>query len=380
VGLSEDGKLLVGDGTLPPAPFADIPGNGGTFYDTVVGGKKVRAVATLLQMKINGKPHSWQIVAGETRNMRDRLADDIIFIFVIPQALIILFSAALVMLGVRRGLAPLEMLRAALSRRSHNDMQALEVPDLPTEVQPLTREINHLLSRLAAVFEMQRHFTADAAHQLRTPLAGLAAQTDFAREQDNPPTTQHALDQIKLVSTRLNHAVNQLLSIARNEPGADKSLHMEPLDLNELGRDVTLQWVETAVKNGFDLGFEGNASPASVVGDPARLKEMLDNLIDNALRYCPASSRVTVRVSPDHTLTVEDNGLGIPIEERERVFERFHRLPGNETHGNGLGLAIVKEIAEIHGAEVSIGEGAGGRGAAFSVRFQPPSQESAWTV
>ncbi|MFM9912367.1 MAG: ATP-binding protein [Methylophilaceae bacterium] len=364
--LDEQDRLLVGDGKLKKPPHSN---KNILFYDTTIDNKPIRAVTILLTMSVNGKAHRWQIIVGETRHKRDQLADDIIFIFVLPQALIILFATVLVMLGVRRGLAPLEILRAALAKRSHNDMQALEVPDLPIEVQPLTREINHLLSRLATVFEGQKHFTADAAHQLRTPLAGLAAQTDFAREQDNPEPTQHALEQIKLVSTRLNHAVNQLLSVARNEPGADKSVQLAPMDLNEFSRDATLEWVEVAVQYGIDLGFEGFAEPVLIAGDDVRLKEMLDNLIDNALRYCPKGSRVTVRVDENQTLSVEDNGNGIPPEERERIFKRFHRLLGNEAHGNGLGLAIVKEIAEIHGAEVSVSQGAGGQGALFKVSF-----------
>ncbi len=164
---------------------------------------------------------------------------------------------------------------------------------------PLTQEINSLLSRIQSVFEVQKQFTADAAHQLRTPLAGLSAQTDFALEQENPPQTQHALDQIKVVASRLSHAVNQLLSIARNEPGAEKSLQMQALDLNAFARDTTLEWVETAMKQHMDLGFEETDDSVIINADPARLKELLDNLIDNALRYCPSGSRITVRVSDD---------------------------------------------------------------------------------
>jgi len=170
--------------------------------------------------------------------------------------------------------------------------------------------------------------------------------------------------------------VNQLLSVARNEPGADKSVQLAPMDLNEFSRDTTLEWVEVAVQYGIDLGFESATEPVLIAGDDLRLKEMLDNLIDNALRYCPKGSRVTVRVDEKQELCVEDNGPGIPPEERERIFERFHRLLGNEAHGNGLGLAIVKEIAEIHGAEVTVSEGAGGNGAWFKVSFpvHPPAQ------
>lgn len=367
--LNEHGTLIAGDGKLLlPTDDADSE-DGTSYYDTAVNGEEVRAIATEFAADEAGQRHSWRILVGETRNKRESLAKDILTSFVVPQALVILIAAGLVILGVRRGLAPLDTLRESLARRSHNDMRPLDTPKVPVEVQPLLREINSLLTRLAAVFEAQQRFIADAAHQLRTPLAGLTAQTDLARAQSNPPQTQHALDQIKTVSTRLNHAVNQLLSLARNEPGADKSLRLEPIDLNELGRESTLEWVGQAVECGIDLGFEGAESPAVITGDSMRLKEMLDNLIDNALRYCPHGSTVTVRVGEGPTLCVEDNGPGIPPEERSGVFERFHRLLGNEADGNGLGLAIVREIAEMHGASVEVSEGADGHGALFRVKF-----------
>lgn len=367
--LDDQGKLLAGDGKIKLDTDTSDDTDNRHFFDGVVDGVEVRAISTVLKMQVGGKEHGWTIVVGETRNKREHLADQIITGFVMPQILIILLAALLVMFAVKRGLAPLESLRLALSQRSHNDLNALQVPELPSEVMPLTQEINSLLSRIQSVFEVQKQFIADAAHQLRTPLAGLSAQADFALEQDNPPPTQHALDQIKVVAGRLSHAVNQLLSIARNEPGADKTIHMQAVNLYEFARDTTLQWVETAIQQKIDLGFEENAANVIINGDRARLKEMLDNLIDNALRYCPSGSHVTVSVSNDATLSVEDNGPGIPVEERERVFERFHRLLGNEAHGNGLGLAIVREIAELHNATVSVSDGTGGQGALFKVHF-----------
>jgi two-component system sensor histidine kinase TctE len=368
--LDEHGTLVAGDGRLLlTATDAENNKGGATFFDTVVNEKEVRAVTIKLEMDLAGQQHLWHIVVGETRNKRKTLAKDILTGFVVPQALIILFAAGLVILGVRRGLSPLEELRESLAHRSHNDMRPLDTPDVPVEVQPLMREINSLLARLESVFDAQKRFTADAAHQLRTPIAGLAAQTDLASTQTNPPQTQHALAQIKIVSARLNQTVSQLLSLARNEPGADKSLRLGPLDLNALGREVTLDWVEQAVECKIDLGFEESSTTAVINGDAPRLREMLDNLIDNALRYCPKGSSVTVTVCNDHCICVEDNGPGIPAEERSRVFERFHRLLGNDAQGSGLGLAIVKEIAEIHGATVEIEQGAGGHGTLFRVNF-----------
>lgn len=367
--LDEHGKLLAGDGRLS-VPVIDSDDEDGTiYYDDIINNEEIRAIATEFDMNEDGRQHTWRILVGETRNKRDELARDILTGFVVPQAIIILLAAGLVVLGVRRGLAPLEELRESLAHRSHNDMRPLDTPNVPVEVLPLMREINGLLVRLESVFEAQKHFIADAAHQLRTPLAGLTAQTDLARAQDNPPQTQHALDQIKTVSMRLNHAVSQLLSLARNEPGADKSLILQALDLNELGRAAALEWVEQAVEREIDLGFDASPTPAIVTADAVRLRELLDNLIDNALRYCPPGSRVTVRIGDGPTLCVEDTGPGIPEEERTRIFDRFHRLLGTDTDGNGLGLAIVKEIADRHGAAVEVEAGAGGRGTLFRVRF-----------
>jgi two-component system sensor histidine kinase TctE len=364
------GNLVVGDGKLVPPPRnRQAAATATTYYDTTVSSLKVRALATSFTTETAGITQHWNIQVGETLNERESLAHDILLFFLLPQIVIIVLAAALVIFGIRVGLRPLESLVSALSQRSYNDMHALDVPGLPLEIQPIVQETNHLLERMNAVFEAQKHFTADAAHQLRTPLAGLTAQTDLARAQPNPPQTQHALDQIKVVSARLTHAVNQLLSIARNEPGADTSVRMEPLDLNEFGRNTTLEWVEIAISKGIDLGFDGTTEPVVVTGDSTRLKEMLDNLIDNALRYCPRGSSVTVRVAANRTLSVEDNGPGIPPEERERVFERFHRLLGSKADGNGLGLAIVREIADLHSAEVTLTEGTGGSGALFQVKF-----------
>jgi two-component system sensor histidine kinase TctE len=372
--LDDRGTLAAGDGKLAlPPPDADSEDNS-TFYDTTVDGEKVRAIFTEIHFDLSGEAHTWRILIGETRNKRRMLASDILTGFVAPQAFVIMLAAALVILGIKQGLAPLELLRSAVARRTHTDMQPLQVQEVPIEVQPLLQEINNVLGRLRAILEMQQRFTADAAHQLRTPLAGLTAQTDLARTQKNPPQTEHALDQIKEVTTRLNHVVCQLLSLARNEQGAERVLRMEAIDLANLARETTMGWVNTAIERGIDLGFDCPLQFIEITGDEIRIKELLDNLLDNALRYIPRGSQITVSVNPDCSLCVEDNGPGIPPEERENIFDRFHRLQDNESEGSGLGLAIVKEITEIHGGTVTVTEGSHGRGALFQVRFPGTSQ------
>ncbi len=200
-------------------------------------------------------------------------------------------------------------------------------------------------------------------------VAGLSAQIDFARVQNNPPQTRHALDQIKKVSANLNHAISQLLSLARNDPDAWQSLQMGTLDLAQLARQITMEWIEAANNQRIDLGFSGDNLPCVITGDAMRIKELLDNLLDNALRYCPSGSQVTVSVISNGTLGVEDNGPGISPEEREHIFERFHRGFDIRAEGSGLGLAIVKEIAEIHGGKVTATEGKHGHGMLFTVSF-----------
>lgn len=372
--FDEQGRLVAGDGKLPlpPPDSTAATEKKPRLYDTSVDEKPVRAILKKLTITSTGESYSWRILLGETYNKRERLAKDILTGFVAPQIIIIFLAILLLVMGIRQGLAPLESLRITIARRAHNDMQLLDVSEVPSEVQPLLQEINRLLARLQTMLETQKRFTADTAHRLRTPLAGLSAQIDFARVQDNPPQTRHALDQVKKVSANLNHAISQLLSLARNDPSAWQSLQMKPLDLAMLARQVTREWVESANNQEIDLGFEGGNLPCAITGDSMRIKELLDNLLDNALRYCPRGSQVTVSVTSDgtmSTLSVEDNGPGIPAEEREHIFERFHRGIDSRAEGSGLGLAIVKEIAEMHGGIVNVTEGRDGHGVRFSVSF-----------
>jgi len=288
--------------------------------------------------------------------------------------LLILLAAVIVWYAVGRGLRSLSRLEASVAARSHLDLSPVQDPDAPAEAQPLVSAINALLQRLEGVLNAQNRFIADAAHQLRTPLAGLKAQIALASRQNSLEDVRHSLNQLEIGAEQLTHLVNQLLSLALNETGADRSLKLVPLDLNALAQSITGEWISVAVKKGIDLGFESAGVPVWVDGDALRLTELLKNLLDNALRYTPNNGTVTVRIRPDLTLEVEDNGPGIPEEEKARVFERFHRLLGHQADGSGLGLAIVKEIAEIHGATVTVQDGINGHGSCFSVMFPPATE------
>jgi two-component system sensor histidine kinase TctE len=231
--------------------------------------------------------------------------------------------------------------------------------------------INDLMARLNEVLAFQGRFIADAAHQLRTPVAGLKAHLEVALRETDFEQAKKAMAHIYISVERLSHLVSQLLSFARNEPTLVKKSGFAPVDLNKLAFETTMEWVPEAYKKNIDLGFEGADGPLLVSGDAVRLREMINNLLDNAIRYSHRNGRVTVRVTMDEgvKLSVSDDGPVIPAEERQRVFERFHRLLRGHTEGSGLGLAIVKEIAMSHDASISLVDDVDGVGNKFMVSF-----------
>ncbi|HWA37531.1 MAG TPA: ATP-binding protein, partial [Burkholderiales bacterium] len=270
-----------------------------------------------------------------------------------------------------RGLAPLERLQRALARRSHVDRGPVSAEGVPAEVRPLVSSINELLARLDRALTLQERFVADAAHQLKTPVAALRTQLDVALRERDPARLREGVEAALPGLERLSRLASQLLTLARNEPDAAATVRFAPTDLDALGLEVATQWVPEALKRGIDLGFEGAGAPVLVQADAARLRELLDNLLDNAVRYSREGGRITVRVNaaPAPVLEVSDDGPSIPPEERERVFERFHRLLGTSRDGSGLGLAIAREIARLHGARIALGDDADGVGNTFSVAF-----------
>jgi two-component system sensor histidine kinase TctE len=292
--------------------------------------------------------------------------------------LLIFLATMAVWLGVRHALHPLQMLRRAVSDRSHLDLSPVSAKDVPGEVRPLLDEVNDLLRRLGTTLNSQNRFIADAAHQLKTPVAGMKAQIELALRENDPVRLQRTVAQLYVSADRLSRLVGQLLSLARNEPGAAQNIALETLDLNALALEVTMEWVPEALRHNVDLGFEGAEARVMINGDPHRLRELINNLIDNAVRYSHDSGRVTVRVTHDEQrqLSISDDGPRIPVEERERIFERFHRLLGTRTDGSGLGLAIVSEIAALHKAHITLEEDTDGVGNTFTVFFPSPVSDT----
>jgi two-component system sensor histidine kinase TctE len=276
----------------------------------------------------------------------------------------------LVWVAVYYGLRPLDRLTAQIERQSPREQQRIDESQVPGELRSLIVTFNRVQELLHAAAQAQQRFVADAAHQMRTPVAGLLAQLELLLQEPGAAALSTQLGALQRGIQQLARSANQLLALARAEPVAALHENFQPVALKPLIEELVERYVDRADKVGIDLGAEAHA--ASVRGDTGLLEDLLENLVDNALKYAPRGGHVTVRSARDGAvayLEVEDDGPGIPDAERARVRERFYRLPGSAGIGCGLGLAIVDEIARVHGAAFSIGSGAGGRGARMRVRF-----------
>ena len=371
--MINDGKgaFVAGHEGLPLPAEKAAPGKP-VYYDGSYQGNPVRIAALYAHVTGDAGEPPILIMVGETLNKRHTLANEILLGMLLPELLLILLIGALVWYGIERGLRPLVMLQGEISSRSHRDLSPLSEQNAPGEVRALIRAMNDLLGRLSGALSAQQRFIADAAHQLRTPLAGLKTQAELAMRQHEPEAVRETLRQLHTATGQTTHLVNQLLSLARAEPGAGRVRVHEIFDLCGLVREATTEWVPRALAREIDLGFECGESALWIDGDALLVREMFGNLVDNAIRYTQRGGRVTVRLQEQGqtaVLTVEDNGPGIAPAERERVFERFHRVLGSGAEGCGLGLAIVREIALGHNAEVTVEPGADGAGTAVKVTF-----------
>jgi two-component system sensor histidine kinase TctE len=357
-----DGRAFAGEADLPGPPEATQTLQ---YYDSQYRGRTVRAVS--LPAQCAGA--SCNVVVAETTVKRVRLAREILFSSVLPEVLIALATVVLVWFGVKRGLAPLARLSEEIKERSPFDLHALDAGRAPEETRPLIHALNGLLEQVSATHHNQQRFLANAAHQLRTPLAGLQAHTELALSQPMPEAARAQLAQVHEATIRTVRLANQLLALARAEPGG----HSEPqgdVELKAMVEGAADEWVHRALERDLDLGFD--LASASVRGNAFLLREALANLLHNSLEYAPPGARITVRTGQRDGrafLEVEDDGPGIPAAERERVLDRFYRVPGTPGTGSGLGLAIVREIASGHGATIAIDDGVGGRGTRVALTF-----------
>lgn len=353
--IAPSGELLSGDAELP-TPDKVAGENFDTVYykNQMVRGFDVRFAYTWRTTGLR-QAGPVLIVAAESVERRVALANDIIKGVIIPQFSVLPIAALLIWFGLSRGIAPINALQKRLRARKTDDLSPIDGRNVPVEIEPLVTAMNELLARLASHILAQQRFVADAAHQLKTPLAGLRTQAELGIRGTPPGETLSSLNQIVAGTVRATRLIDQLLLMARAEN--PDNVQVTAVDVRALTQTQTQQWVDQALSVQIDLGFEAADSPMVIKGQALLLAELLNNLIDNALRYTPAKGQVTVSVSQTDQLVivaVEDTGQGIPSVERERIFDRFYRVLGTKADGSGLGLAIVRQIAIQHGASIHI--------------------------
>ncbi|HEX5341017.1 MAG TPA: HAMP domain-containing sensor histidine kinase [Duganella sp.] len=293
------------------------------------------------------------------------LREAVLRTLVLVEMVFALACVALVWFSVSNGLRPLNRLRADLNARGGDDLAPIAADEVPYELEPVVSAFNGLLAKVGEGTQARQDFLANVAHQLRTPLAGLKTQLEWLAARHAEPDTAQSLQLMRSATERMIRQTNQLLSLARAEPHHFEKARLEPLALDALVAEAVQSFVDQASLKAIDIGFD--LQPVTISGDRFLLRDLIDNLIDNAIRYTPPHGAVTVTVRPG-LLMVEDNGPGIPPARREQVFSRYVRLD-DKTHGSGLGLAIVRDIAIVHGARLTISDPPGGQGALFTVKF-----------
>ncbi len=385
--LGGQGEYLSGERHLPLPPegeniaLGEVRLRHADFRDN-----DIRVAYTWVKLDIpNSKPALVQV--AETMDKRSILATEIVKGVMLPQFVILPLAVLLVWLALVQAIKPLNHLEERIRARRPDDLSPLDAETVPMEVAPLVSAVNDLLMRLKDSIATQKRFLADAAHQLKTPLAGLKMQADLAQRQGgSAEDLKQSLRQIGRSSIRATHTVNQLLSLARAESSGTVMRSQQTCNLVQLTLQVIHGSVPRAMDKHIDIGYEGPEADEDdgtlLMGNPILLEEMVRNLVDNAINYTPSSTEhpgmITVRILPasaesELQLQVEDTGSGIPISERELVFQPFYRVLGTEADGSGLGLPIVLEIARQHHASVGIEDCRPHQtppGTRFTVRFE----------
>ncbi|RDS85688.1 sensor histidine kinase [Dyella psychrodurans] len=341
--------LIAGNPAVRPPSGMSHKGDAPLLYDVQIDKHALRAASVLIS-DTRDPSDELEVTVAETLRDRHQEARQILLLSIPAQALLIIAAFLLVWFGVRTGLRQLDPLTEQLANREH-DLAPIGDAEVPAEILPLTRTIDGLFGRLRSMLALHERFIADAAHQLRTPLAGLSVHAERAQSSSDPETISDALNHIQRLIQRANRTSSQLLALTRAQTIAHEAGDTEPLNLTTVIPELVGLRVHEALAAGIDLGYDGSSMPLWIDGDRHRIQEMLDNLIDNGLRYAGRGSLMTVSLAREGNhicLSVEDNGPGVPPNWIERLGERFFRVPGCQEEGSGLGLAIVQRIAEWH--------------------------------
>ena len=351
-----DGRVLAGNAQLPAPPDNAWPRDGAAHLrDARIGERNMRIAWRWVQ-----PPRGPEVLVQVAEGLRQRseLARNIVRGVILPQFVIVPISILLVWFGLGQGIIPLDELQARIRRRRPDDLSPIDQREAPEEIAPLVDSINGLLGRLEQSIHTRKRFIADAAHQLKTPLAGLRMQAELAQRQTDPEELRTSLRQIEISVVRTTRLVNQLLALARAENhGALAQRGAVLLDLSRPVREAVQELAPLALARSQELEFDAPEQALWVRGNAVMLQELAKNLLDNAIAYTPAHGRIVVRLRQldEHVLlAVEDTGLGIAPQEREMVFRPFYRVLGTGQDGSGLGLCIVQEIARQHGAALSL--------------------------
>ena len=359
------GRLLAGDGQLPIVPMSNQTSQ--LLSMSQVDQRSLRTLTTRFDTRAGVIFITVADVhAPSEPAVRYGFVSTLLWDFVQLDVTLVL-----VWIGIQLGLRPVRKLRDEIAQRSPLDLRPIVDSTVPREIAPVVVTLNRLFATLRTAAQSQQQFIANTAHQLRTPITGMQAQLDLLAAEPEAQPIKDRLGTLQEGIRQLSRAANQLLTLARADPAANIAIKNQSVDLGALAREVVAKFVDRALQEGIDLGVDVQAD-AAIVADPSLLDDLLSNLVDNALKYTPAGGSVTAVVGVRHgkaVLTVEDTGPGIPEAERQRVRQRFYRMPNSPGHGSGLGLAIVDEIAHLYSASVSIGSGAGGRGTQVSVQF-----------
>ena len=348
---SPPGSFLLGNQQLPQPGSEPPPHGEPVLYRALVDGKPQRIVALDLGYGEANAPQTLRVQVGKSLAVQQQIARELVADMLAPLLALGVLLSLLVYGGVRRGLAPLTRLTAQLEHRSVNALSPIGMTQAPSEVHALVQAVNGLLDEVARSVHQEKRFINDAAHQLRTPLAGLISQVELAQDEAGDPQLRQRLGKVLTGAERSAHLVHQLLTLARSE----SPVRLQALDIAALARDVAREWTPRAIAAGLDLGFEGEQH-VHIDGDALQLREAMGNLIDNALRYAGKGCTLTIRLACSGRtaqLVFEDNGPGLSAEDLTHVFQRFWRA-SNQPGGCGLGLAIVREIAHRHGGQARV--------------------------
>lgn len=365
--VAPNDQTIFGDPSLPRPSLYDYPETGRVSFRNVNHRERELRVA-YTYVPVRGaedlnRPVLVQIAEPltERRELANRIIKGVIF----PQFVILPIASALVWFGLSRGLRPLRGLRDRIRRRRPDDLSPIDPTSAPQEIVPLVESFNELLNQLGTTLATQKRFIADAAHQMKTPLAGIRMQAELALREQEPRDRERSLTQLSRSSERASHLITQLLALARAESLGEKT-GFSTLELNSLMREIVTELAPMALAADLDLGLDDPGPSVQILGNPVLLEEMIQNLVNNAIHYTPAGGVINIRlrsIAGGAIIEIEDDGPGIPVAEREAVFERFYRLRDRvaanegEARGSGLGLAIVREIAKLHDVQIQINDG-----------------------